>query len=76
MLCPTEYLGVLASQYTHDLAAALPTDIALMWTGPTVCSPTISTADASSWRSAFPNHDLVIWDNYPVNDGTMATFLE
>ncbi len=73
MVCPTEYLGTTASRYTKDLVATLPRDIALMWTGPTVCSPTISTEDAASWRSAFPNHDLIIWDNYPVNDGAMAS---
>ena len=75
MVCPTEYLGVQAGAYTRDLAVHLNTDIALMWTGPTVCSPTVSTADASVWRSAFPNHDLIVWDNYPVNDGAMATRL-
>ena len=75
VLCPTEYLGTTTSSYTSELAAQLDTDIALMWTGPTVCSPTITTADATSWRSAFPRHDLIVWDNYPVNDGAMASRL-
>ncbi len=75
MLCPTEYLGTTASKYTTDLAAELSTEVALMWTGPTVCSPQITTSDARAWKAALPRHNLVIWDNYPVNDGTMSTRL-
>ena len=75
VLCPTEYLGTTTSSYTNELVSRLDTDIAMMWTGPTVCSPTITTADATTWRSAFPQHDLIVWDNYPVNDGAMASRL-
>ena len=75
MLCPTEYLGTTASGYTNELAATLSTEIALMWTGPTVCSPRITTSDAAAWKAALPHHQLVVWDNYPVNDGTMASRL-
>jgi beta-N-acetylglucosaminidase len=46
-----------------------------MWTGPTVCSPQITTLDATAWKAALPHHQLVVWDNYPVNDGTMASRL-
>ncbi len=72
MLCPTEYLGTHGGEYAHDLGRELPTEIDVMWTGTTVCSPTIATTDAAAWRAALQGHDLVIWDNYPVNDATMT----
>jgi hyaluronoglucosaminidase len=74
-VCPTEYVGTLPSPYLGDLAAGLPDEISLLWTGPTVCSPAITVADASGWTAAVAPHDVLLWDNYPVNDGTMTTRL-
>jgi hyaluronoglucosaminidase len=74
-VCPTEYVGTRPSPYLADLAHELPAEISLLWTGPTVCSPTITVADASSWTAAVAPHDVLLWDNYPVNDGTMTTRL-
>ena len=51
-VCPTEYVGTRPSPYLGDLARGLPPEVALLWTGPTVCSPTITVADASSWTAA------------------------
>jgi hyaluronoglucosaminidase len=71
-LCPTEYVGTHPSPYLAELAAALPSDVDVMWTGSTVCSPTITTADARAWAAALGGRAPLVWDNYPVNDGAMA----
>jgi hyaluronoglucosaminidase len=71
-VCPTEYLGVEPSPYLGDLAAALDSAIGLMWTGPTVCSPVITAADASAWCAHCGDHEVLLWDNFPVNDAVMA----
>jgi hyaluronoglucosaminidase len=71
-LCPTEYVGMRATPYLDVLGAELHEDIDVMWTGPTVCSATIGAADARAWSQAVGGRRPLIWDNYPVNDGTMA----
>jgi hyaluronoglucosaminidase len=72
---PTEYVGTRATPYLIDLAARLPTSIDVMWTGPTVCSPTITGADAGAWSEALGGRPPLVWDNYPVNDGPMERSL-
>jgi hyaluronoglucosaminidase len=74
-LCPTEYVGTRPSEYLHALGAALPADVDVMWTGPTVCSPTITVDDAREWADALGGRPPLLWDNYPVNDGTMGASL-
>ena len=70
-LVPTEYIGTRPTSYLEDLAAGLPSDVDVMWTGPTVCSPVIRAADARARADALGGRHPVLWDNYPVNDGTM-----
>lgn len=74
-LCPTEYLGTRPSQYLADLGAALPADVDVMWTGPTVCSPRITAPQAEAWADAVGGRPPLLWDNFPVNDGPMAPAL-
>jgi hyaluronoglucosaminidase len=74
-LVPTEYIGTRPTSYLEDLAAGLPSDVDVMWTGPTVCSPVIRAADARAWASALAGRRPLLWDNYPVNDGTMERSL-
>jgi len=74
-VCPTEYVGTRPSPYLAELAAHLPDDVSLLWTGPTVCSPHIGVADAAGWAEAIAPHEVLLWDNYPVNDGTMSSRL-
>jgi hyaluronoglucosaminidase len=68
---PTEYIGTRPTPYLVELDAALPEDVDVFWTGPTVCSPTITAADARAWRDAIGGRPLLLWDNYPVNDSVM-----
>jgi hyaluronoglucosaminidase len=70
-LVPTEYVGTRPSPYLSTLAAELPSDVDVFWTGPTVCSPTITGRDARAWRDAIGGRPLLLWDNYPVNDAVM-----
>jgi hyaluronoglucosaminidase len=75
-LVPTEYVGTRPTPYLRDLAAGLPPGVEdVMWTGPTVCSPTITAADARSWATALGGRRPLLWDNYPVNDGPMEASL-
>jgi len=71
-LCPTEYVGTQPSAYLADLVQRLPPDVGVMWTGPTVCSPAITVADAKAWSAVLGGRAPLVWDNYPVNDGVMA----
>jgi hyaluronoglucosaminidase len=74
-VCPTEYVGTRRSEYLATLGADLPADVDVMWTGPTVCSPEISASSARAWAEALGGRKPLVWDNYPVNDGTMAASL-
>ena len=74
-VCPTEYVGTRPSPYLSELAAGMPAAVSLLWTGPTVCSPVITVADAQSWTEAASPHPVLLWDNYPVNDGSMTARL-
>lgn len=74
-LVPTEYVGTSPTRYLAGLAAELPSEIGLMWTGPTVCAPVIRAVDARGWRAAVGERPLLLWDNYPVNDGAMSRAL-
>jgi hyaluronoglucosaminidase len=71
-VCPTEYLGTRPSPYLTDLGAGLPPEVDVMWTGPTVCSPTLGVDDARGWTAAIAAHRTIVWDNTPVNDATMT----
>ncbi|MGI8533873.1 MAG: beta-N-acetylglucosaminidase domain-containing protein [Candidatus Limnocylindrales bacterium] len=70
LFTPTEYHGRGESPYLHTLGAALAPGIQILWTGPQVCSPTISGADLVAVTRSLGRQPL-IWDNYPVNDGGM-----
>jgi hyaluronoglucosaminidase len=74
-MCPTEYVGTHPSPYLSDLSAGMPADVDVMWTGPTVCSPKLSVADARGWTQALGDRRVVVWDNYPVNDALMTASL-
>ena len=56
--------GVL---YTKALAEKLHPDVYLFWTGPDVCSLTISAEQARRYK-ALCGHRILLFDNYPVND--------
>jgi hyaluronoglucosaminidase len=74
-VCPTEYVGTRRSPYLSALGRELPSSVGVIWTGPTVCSPRVTAGDAAGWAAALGDRPLLLWDNYPVNDGAMAASL-
>lgn len=72
---PTQYSGTQASAYRTRFDTLLAPSAQIYWTGPAVVSPTITVPDITATQQAYPNHHLVIWDNYPVNDYTTNRLL-
>lgn len=81
LVCPTYYsfdpvlerhFGPRPASYWADLGRLLPADIDLLWTGNEVCSGAISARDVERAREAL-GRPLVLWDNYPVNDGAVRS---
>jgi hypothetical protein len=54
-------------RYTKELADRLNREVYLFWTGPEVCSLTITKEAAQTYKT-LARRRLFIWDNYPVND--------
>lgn len=76
IICPTYYWGDGrdGAEYLQTLGRDLHPDIYLFWTGPAVVTPRIDRQSAQSYRKTV-NHRLIIWDNYPVNDGAPTLHL-
>ena len=77
-----EHLGDGTGPYAKAFLAglpALPQDVGIVWTGPTVLSPTITRADLEATRERLHGRKLLLYDNFPVNDDgaddTMALIL-
>lgn len=64
---PTEYSGLERSSYKSILEEDLADEITVMWTGTAVVPPEITREEAEQVHDLF-GHDIVLWDNYPVND--------
>ncbi len=71
ILVPTEYTGTASSAYLDALAARVPDDVPVAWTGATVVCDTISADDARARAAALGGRRPFVWDNYPVNDAIM-----
>jgi hypothetical protein len=77
IFCPSVYATSMMwghEKYLPALAMHLDKDIYVFWTGPDVVSLTISREDAEHFRKLI-GHRLIIWDNYPVNDGSPTLHL-
>jgi hyaluronoglucosaminidase len=72
LLVPTDYTSTTATPYLDELAAGLPPDVGVAWTGPTVVCDRITVADALDRAAVLGGRPPVIWDNYPCNDTLMA----
>ncbi|MEV8565438.1 beta-N-acetylglucosaminidase domain-containing protein [Streptomyces sp. NPDC051322] len=66
-MVPTEYAGVTSTPYKKAIATDLDSDVIVQWTGTDVVSPTVTVATADAARRVF-GHQVLLWDNYPVND--------
>lgn len=67
---PLHYHGDPDDDYVREIGAGIPTDVAIMWTGPEVCSERI-TRDHTRAVAASLRRPVLYWDNHPVNDGPM-----
>jgi len=67
VVCPVGYAGVERTQYRDAFGGVLDESTIVYWTGPEVVSATITRDDLDSAVDAF-EHELLLWDNYPVND--------
>ena len=73
VLVPTEYTGTgAATPYLDALAAGVPDDVPIGWTGRLVVNDSITVAEAEARTHALGGRPPLIWDNYPVNDAFMT----
>ncbi len=75
-MCPTyysddpvldEFFGRRPPTYLEDLSRQLPPGCTPFWTGPKVCSASISIEHLEHIAGRF-GRPAALWDNYPVND--------
>jgi len=60
--------------YLDALAREMHPDVYVFWTGDGVVTPRITRKAAESYKSIV-GHRLILWDNYPVNDGNHTVHL-
>ncbi|MFB5189135.1 beta-N-acetylglucosaminidase domain-containing protein [Alicyclobacillus fastidiosus] len=74
-MCPTDYHGVAPfSEYIQELGLGLHEGIQVFYTGPEICSRTISLEDVQAFATV-ARRKPIVWDNYPVNDLAMRSDL-
>jgi hyaluronoglucosaminidase len=73
-MVPTEYYDLASSPYKDTLKAQLDPSIVVEWTGAGVIATTITADQVAAAKSVF-GHDILVWDNYPVNDYTTNRLL-
>ncbi len=69
--CPVDYSARQPTSYLRAFADALPPEVAIVWTGPGIVSPTLTGTDAAPLAEAL-GRPLLFGENFPVNDGGMA----
>ena len=81
LVCPTYYsfdpvlarhFGAMPDGYWQQLGALLPAGAEVFWTGNRVCSETIRAGDIRD-IVALLGRPVLLWDNYPVNDGAVRS---
>ena len=68
VVCPMGYAGTGDSPYRRAFAPRLDPQIVVYWTGPEVVSLGINREALDMTVQRFHGHELLLWDNYPVND--------
>lgn len=76
VVCPVGYAGTESTPYRRAFAGALDPEIVVYWTGPEVVSFAVTREELDAAVQRFDGHELLLWDNYPVNDfGPETLFL-
>lgn len=73
-ICPTQYHGDEGTPYVRQLGQSLDPAIEVFWTGRSICSEAITSAEAQRLGEVLRRPPLY-WDNYPVNDVAMCAEL-
>nr|WP_092885509.1 beta-N-acetylglucosaminidase domain-containing protein [Actinopolymorpha cephalotaxi] len=66
-MVPTEYYNTTESPYKRAIRDNLDPHVVVHWTGVGVVPTTITNAQAAAAKAVF-GHQILVWDNYPVND--------
>lgn len=66
-MVPTGYSDLSVTPYKTAIKNELSFKIVVGWTGVGVIAPKISSAQAKQANDVF-GQDILLWDNYPVND--------
>ena len=66
-LVPTDYYQDGENDYRARLRDLLHPDVQVHWTGVGICAPTVTAQHMRTARALY-GHEIVLWDNYPVND--------
>lgn len=72
--CPVDYAARTPTAYLRAFADAMPATVDIVWTGPGIVSPTLTTRDVTDLSAALGRR-LLFGENFPVNDGGMAHML-
>ena len=67
VVCPMGYAGSERTPYRDTFGSLLDPEVVVYWTGPEVVSKEITREQLDGAADAF-GHELLVWDNYPVND--------
>jgi hyaluronoglucosaminidase len=67
VVCPLGYAGVGPTPYREAFGGGLDDGTIVYWTGPDIVPKEITRGQLDGAVHAF-GHELLIWDNYPVND--------
>lgn len=67
VMVPMNYAGGESTPYRRGLAESLPKDTLVWWTGADIVVGEVTRADIDAAAASF-ERDLLLWDNFPVND--------
>lgn len=73
VVCPVGYAGCEDTPYRRSFSSGLDPEIVVYWTGPEVVSHAITREELDVAVRRFGGHELLLWDNYPVNDFAAGT---
>jgi beta-N-acetylglucosaminidase len=71
-LVPTQYVGSRSTPYLEALAAGVPEEVPIGWTGDAVVNDAVTAASAAERATALGGRAPLLWDNVPVNDAIMS----
>ncbi|MBB5787298.1 protein O-GlcNAcase [Jiangella mangrovi] len=67
IMVPTDYAGTEPTPHRDLLAAELPPEVLVWWTGRDIVVGDITRAEIDAAAASY-GHELLLWDNFPVND--------